>query len=116
MQNLRLAPEEEGDDLYAGFELNEGLWNVRCAQLVLLGGEHSTAPQHTSPTTAIIDHLALSLFLWRRFLLLQELDDDAGLQKAIQTSYGQRPPVAVSEPVRTTAHTRQSTVPAAPHM
>lgn len=28
MQNLHLAPDEEGDDLYAGFELNEGLWNV----------------------------------------------------------------------------------------
>ena len=43
MQNLRLAPEEEGDDLYAGFELNEGLWNVRCAPLGLLSGEHLTA-------------------------------------------------------------------------
>lgn len=48
MQNLRLAPEEEGDDLYAGFELNEGLWNVRRAQLVLLGGEHSTAPHRST--------------------------------------------------------------------
>ena len=35
MQNLRLAPEEEGDDLYAGFELNEGLWNVSYSPLFL---------------------------------------------------------------------------------
>ena len=35
MQNLRLAPDEEGDDLYAGFELNEGLWNVSCASVLL---------------------------------------------------------------------------------
>lgn len=49
MENIRLAPDDETDDLYSGFEVNEDLLN--------------------------------------------EIEEDEGLQKAIQTSYGQRPPV-----------------------
>ena len=28
MENVRLAPDNEADDLYSGFEVNEGLLNV----------------------------------------------------------------------------------------
>lgn len=41
MQNLRLAPDEEGDDLYAGFELNEGLWNVSYSPVCIVSLAHT---------------------------------------------------------------------------
>lgn len=49
MQNLRLAPDEEGDDLYAGFELNEGLWNVSYSPVRWSCGHHCVASLAQTP-------------------------------------------------------------------
>ena len=69
MMNVHLAPEDENEDLYSGYDYNDPMLEVW--------------------------HLCLCIPIPTNLFSRQGLDEDPEFQRIIRTTHGQRPPLPV---------------------